>query len=69
MVFVAIITYSGWKLIKRTKIIPVSEVDLVWEKPVIDAYEEQFEEQPIGFWTEMLQLVTWWKRSDTNGNV
>ncbi|ORY08767.1 general amino acid permease-like protein AGP2 [Clohesyomyces aquaticus] len=57
MVGVAPILFVFWKLLKRTKIIPAHEVDLVWDAPVIDAYEASFISPPIGFWTEMVQLV------------
>ncbi|KAF2193171.1 histidine permease [Zopfia rhizophila CBS 207.26] len=57
MVGVAPILYVGWKLIKRTRIVPAHEVDLVWEAPLIDAYEATFITPPVGFWTEMLQLI------------
>jgi amino acid transporter len=46
-----------WKLVHKTKWIKSSEADLVWEKPIIDAYEETFLDPPVGFWTEMGQLV------------
>jgi yeast amino acid transporter len=39
MLFVLILTYSGWKITKRTKVIPAAEVDLIWEAPNIDAYK------------------------------
>ncbi|EXK46904.1 hypothetical protein FOMG_00513 [Fusarium oxysporum f. sp. melonis 26406] len=32
-----------------------SEADLVWERPLIDAYEATFE-VPVGFWTEIIQV-------------
>ena len=51
------ILYVGWKLIKRTKRVKSVEADLVWERPVIDAYEATFTAPPIGFWTEMGQMV------------
>ena len=57
MVIVDPILFIGWKLIKRTRWVRPSEVDLVWERPVIDAYEASFLSPPIGFWTEMLQLI------------
>ncbi|KAM3471490.1 hypothetical protein MY5147_005804 [Beauveria neobassiana] len=50
------ILFFGWKLIKRTKLKNPAEVDLVWERPTIDAYESRFTEPPVGFWTEMLAL-------------
>jgi amino acid transporter len=49
--------FIGWKLLKSTKFRNVYEVDLVWERPTIDAYEATFLDPPVGFWTEMLQLV------------
>ncbi|KAK5165892.1 uncharacterized protein LTR77_008816 [Saxophila tyrrhenica] len=51
------ILFISWKLIKKTKWKSVYEVDLVWERPTIDAYEATFLDPPVGFWTEMLQLV------------
>ncbi|KIX95189.1 uncharacterized protein Z520_09105 [Fonsecaea multimorphosa CBS 102226] len=56
MQLVAPILYLGWKLLKRTKMIKPEEVDLVWESPVIDAYEEGFQGEVVGFWTEMAQI-------------
>lgn len=57
MVLVAPVLYLGWKLIKRTKVVRATEADLVWERPVIDAYEESFIDAPVGFWTEIIQLI------------
>jgi amino acid transporter len=57
MVIVAPILYVGWKLLKRTKIVRPHEADLVWERHIVDAYEESFFSPPVGFWTEMIQLV------------
>jgi amino acid transporter len=51
------ILYIGWKVIKRTKFVKPTEADLVWERPVIDAYEASIISKPIGFWTEMGQLI------------
>lgn len=56
MQLVAPILYVGWKLIKKTKILKPNEVDLVWERPVIDAYEEGCDVPVIGFWREIAQL-------------
>ena len=44
------ITFGGWKLLKRTKWLKAHEVDLVWDAPIIDAYEASFLTPPIGFW-------------------
>lgn len=49
--------YIIWKVVKRTKLVKPHEADLVWEKPIIDAYEATFLDEPNGFWKEMLQLV------------
>ena len=57
MVFLAPLLYFGWKLVKHTKIIPPEEADLAWERPIVDTYEATFISPPIGFWTEMLQLI------------
>ncbi|KAL2756519.1 hypothetical protein ACRALDRAFT_1030470 [Sodiomyces alcalophilus JCM 7366] len=46
MVFVSIVTFTGWKLIKRTRIVPSAHADLVWDKPVIDAYEASLTTTP-----------------------
>lgn len=57
MLMVAPCLYLFWKFFKKTRIIPSREVDLVWDAPLIDAYEASFITPPIGFWTEMLQLI------------
>ncbi|KAL6160678.1 hypothetical protein ACJQWK_11806 [Exserohilum turcicum] len=57
MVIVAPILFVFWKLFKRTKWLSPHEVDLVWDAPLIDAYEASFITPPVSFWTEMLQLV------------
>jgi len=51
------ITFTFWKLLKKTKFKRAHEIDLVWDAPLIDAYEASFITPPIGFWTEMLQLI------------
>lgn len=56
MQLLAPITYLGWKFAKRTKYVKPAEVDLVWERPIIDAYEDSFISKPTGFWLEMGQL-------------
>ena len=55
--FIAFATFTGWKLIHRTKFIKPLEADLIWERPTIDAYEATFFDPPNGFWREMLQMV------------
>lgn len=49
--------YPIWKIIKKTKIVKPHEADLVWEKPIVDAYEATFLDPPVGFWREMGQLL------------
>lgn len=58
MVGVAPVLYCFWKLLKRTKVVKPLEADLVWDRPVIDAYEDTFLSPPVGFWREMLQLFS-----------
>ena len=58
MVFVAVLTYSGWKITKRTKFVKSAEADLIWDKPIIDAYEEALRDVPVlGFKGEVLSMV------------
>lgn len=65
MQIVAPILYFGWKLVKRTKIRSLKDVDLVWTRPVVDAYEATTTEKPVGFWTEILQAVYLKKKDKT----
>jgi amino acid transporter len=46
-----------WKVLKRTKFVKPHEADLVWERPVVDAYEATFIDPPVGFWREMGQMI------------
>lgn len=57
MVILAPILFFGWKLLKKTKVVQPHEADLVWERPIVEAYEATFINEPIGFWTEMVQLL------------
>ncbi|RSL42134.1 hypothetical protein CEP53_012355 [Fusarium sp. AF-6] len=66
MQILAVLLYGGWKLFKRTRYIKPSEVDLVWERPQIEAYENTFTEPPIGFWTEMVQIVGFRRNKKTS---
>ena len=56
MLMVAPVLFLAWKIMKGTKIVKPLEADLVWERPVIDAYEAADFTQPVGFWTEVLQM-------------
>lgn len=57
MQLLAPILYISWKVLKRTKKVKPEELDLVWERPIVDAYEESFLSPPTGFWLEMGQMV------------
>jgi yeast amino acid transporter len=57
MLGVAPILFVFWKVFKKTKFVKPHEADLVWERPIVDAYEASFTSPPVTFWTEMLQLV------------
>lgn len=52
MIFVCILLFLGWKIVKRTKFVKPAEADLIWEKPVIDRYEASIE-PPLGLWEDM----------------
>lgn len=52
-----------WKLIKKTKFVRSHEVDLVWERPLIDAYEDSFLDPPTGFWREIGQMVGYGRKA------
>ncbi|KAH7398661.1 amino acid permease/ SLC12A domain-containing protein [Phaeosphaeria sp. MPI-PUGE-AT-0046c] len=56
MVLVAPVLFFGWKLFKRTKFVKPLEADLIWQKPVIDAYEENCSEPATSFWQEIGQM-------------
>ncbi|KAI5362926.1 putative amino acid permease/ SLC12A domain-containing protein [Septoria linicola] len=60
--------YVIWKLVHKTKIVKPHEADLVWERPVIDAYEETFIYPPVGFWTEMGHLFGIKRKRDQGSN-
>ncbi|PYI13118.1 AAT family amino acid transporter [Aspergillus violaceofuscus CBS 115571] len=57
MQLVAPVLFFGWKWAKGTTLLKAEEVDLVWEAPVVDAYEAGFEGSMPGFWEEVAGLV------------
>lgn len=80
MQLVFIVLYLGWKFTKKTRYIRPGELDLVWERPVVDAYEASFVSPPLSFWTEIGQMfgykrhlkderVTAFERSPTDANA
>lgn len=50
------ILFVGWKLMKKTSLVRPADMDLIWERPGIDAYEQLTTEPVVSFWTEILQL-------------
>lgn len=68
MQLLAPLMYLGWKLIKKTRIIKPHEVDLVWDRPTIDAYEEKamIDDPPTGFWKEMGMMLRISKRKQAD---
>jgi amino acid transporter len=64
MVFVCPILYLGWKVVKRTKFIKPEEADLVWERPVIDAYEANVAEKYMTFWEECKMMMGFKKNGE-----
>jgi len=58
MLIVAVVFYPGWKLIKRTRLIKPKDADLVWERPVIDAYEATLIEKKEPLFRELWRMAT-----------
>ncbi|KAI6914892.1 hypothetical protein KC318_g323 [Hortaea werneckii] len=56
MVILDPILFIVWKLLKRTKWLKPHEVDLVWEKPEIDEYEEELPPYTGGTWNSLLRF-------------
>lgn len=57
MVLLAPILFLGWKFTKKTEFVKPEEADLLWERPMIDAYEDAYIEKPGGRITKMLSYV------------
>ncbi|KAL1608126.1 hypothetical protein SLS60_003065 [Paraconiothyrium brasiliense] len=53
MLIIDPVLFIGWKLWRKTKFVKASEADLVWDKPLIDAYEDALEEEHVGFWKDV----------------
>lgn len=66
MAFVAIILFIFWKALKRTSFIKPHEADLVYQRPVIDAYEASFIHPPVPFWTELFRFFRLKKKSQVD---
>ncbi|KAL4794099.1 amino acid permease/ SLC12A domain-containing protein [Aspergillus venezuelensis] len=67
MAIFAVAVYAAAKLIMRSSIVPPENVDLVWERPTIDAYEAVSEETAVGFWREIWMMVRMRKGNHTMG--
>lgn len=59
MQILAPILFIVWKVVKKTKKVKPEELDLVWDRPIIDKYEQTMlvEEPPSSFWKEMGMMV------------
>ena len=70
MIFVNVVAYAAWKLLKRTKHIKPHEADLVWERPSIDAYEAAFLEthKSSHLWVEILDFLRLRKKASVKGD-
>ncbi|KAJ4265295.1 hypothetical protein NW762_004580 [Fusarium torreyae] len=53
MPFLITLLFVSWKFAKGTKWKKPEEVDLVWEAPLITAYEESCGEPPVGFFRDI----------------
>ncbi|CAG9952007.1 unnamed protein product [Clonostachys rosea f. rosea IK726] len=51
------VLFIAWKLYHKTRMVPAADVDVIWERPLIDAYEAAETEIPTGFWAEMGSLI------------
>ncbi|KAL4772347.1 amino acid permease/ SLC12A domain-containing protein [Aspergillus nidulans var. acristatus] len=69
MAIFAVATFTGWKLAMGSKLVPSSKVDLVWERPTVDAYEAVTAEKPVGFWTEIRDMVRRRRRDISSAGV
>jgi amino acid transporter len=57
MQILSVILFFGWKIINKTDSVTPDKVELVWERPRIDRYEDATTEPPLGFWEEMIHIV------------
>ncbi|KAL4923687.1 amino acid permease/ SLC12A domain-containing protein [Aspergillus undulatus] len=67
MIIVGAVLYTGWKLLKKTRLLRPHELDLYWEAPQITAYEEalSLREPVTTFWGEVFSFL----RRDKGRNV
>ncbi|PIG82842.1 hypothetical protein AARAC_003112 [Aspergillus arachidicola] len=67
MAIIAPVLFTAWKIIKHTRAVKPLEADLTWDRPITDAYEAALSSQPVGFWTEMCQMVGLRRRKPHTG--
>jgi len=68
MVFVCIILFVFWKVFRKTKFVPAATCDLVWERPIIDAYEASIETPPA-LWEEFAGMCGMRRRKNRKASV
>lgn len=68
LVIVEPILFLSWKYFKGTKFVAPTEADLVWDAPLIDAYEQSLTEPPKGFWREVLEYFRIQKPKSKNAD-
>ena len=56
MFLLSILLFFGWAVWTRSISKNPLEVDLVWERPQIDAYEVTTADEELTFWEENLRL-------------
>lgn len=64
MVFVCPVLYVFWKVFKKTEVVKPEEADLVWERPIIDAYEASTAETHMSFWKEVKIMAGFGKKEE-----
>ena len=69
MVGVAPVFFVAWKLFYRTQWVKPTEADLIWDAPLIDAYEAMHFEKSVGFWTEMARMFGFRRNKERNEMV
>ena len=68
MAILAPILFCVWKLIHKTKLVKPHEADLIYQRPVIDAYEASFTKPPVGFWTEIVRMFGFRRNTKQSDN-
>jgi amino acid transporter len=69
MQIVAPILFIFWKFYKKTKWVKPAEMDLVWQRPMVDRYENSLVGPASGFWEEMGWLVGIKRKNKNRANV